>query len=90
MKESSPTHMCILMILYFTAYTFQYYIFCLYLTKLGGNKFVNSVIFGGAESLTVIFSGILMSLISDITVFRMIFMTCLLSYAVFIFAPDAN
>lgn len=78
------------MVLYFTGYAFQYYIFNLYLTKLSGNKFVNSAIFGGAESLSVIFSGMLMSRLSDMTVFRIIFLAGISSYAVFIFAPDVN
>ena len=78
------------MLLYFTGYSFQYYIFNLYLTKLGGNKFVNSAIFGGAETLAVLFSGVLMSLLSDMSVFRIIFIACMLSYFALIFFPDVN
>ena len=78
------------MSIYFTGYSFQYYIFNLYLTRLSGNKFVNSAIFGGAEALSVFLSGVLMSLLSDISVFRIIFLASILSYAILIFAPNMN
>ena len=42
----SPIFLCILVIFYFTGYALPYYIFSLYLTKLPGNKFVNSAIIG--------------------------------------------
>ena len=88
--ESSPAFLCFLITLYFTGYAFQYYIFNLYLTKLEGNKFVNAVIFGGAETLSVFLSGYLMSRLSDMTVFRIIFFAGVMSYSIFIFAPDLN
>ena len=56
----SPTLLCTLMSLYFMGYGIQFYTFNLYLTKLAGNKFVNSAIFGTAETLSVFLSGILM------------------------------
>ena len=78
------------MTLYFTGYAFQYFIFNLYLTRLNGNKFVNSAIFGTSEMLSVLFSGVLMTLLADMSVFRMIFIASMLGYVVFIFFPDVN
>ena len=57
------------MSLYFMGYGIQFYTFNLYLTKLAGNKFVNSAIFGTAETLSVFLSGVLMQKLSDMTVF---------------------
>ena len=62
----------------------------MFLTKLSGNKFVNAAIFGGAEALSVLFSGYLMSLLSDISVFRIIFVAGMLCYLVIIFMPDVS
>ena len=56
----SPFFLCTLIALYFMGYGIQYYTFNLYLTKLAGNKFVNSAIFGTAETISVFLSGILM------------------------------
>lgn len=64
--------------------------FNLYLTKLPGNKFVNSMIFGLAEALAVVFSGVLMTLLSDMAVFNVIMTSGVLSYTIFIFFPDVN
>ena len=88
--DGSPGFLCFLITLYFTGYAFQYYIFNLYLTKLEGNKFVNACIFGGAETLSVFLSGFLMTKLSDMTVFRIIFAAAVMSYSIFIFIPDAN
>ena len=88
--ESSPALLLILITLYMTGYSFQYFIFNLFLTKLSGNIFVNSIIFGGAEALSVLFSGMLMTLLSDMSVFRIIFVASMMSYCVFIFLPDMS
>ena len=88
--NTSPALLCFLMVLYFTGYSFQYYIFNLFLTKLSGNKFVNAAIFGGAEALSVLFSGYLMALLSDISVFRIIFVAGMLCYLVLIFLPNVS
>ena len=64
--------------------------FNLYLTKLPGNKFVNSIIFGLAEALAVVCSGVLMNLLSDMKVFNIIMASGIFSYTIFIFFPDIN
>ena len=71
--------------MFFTADQLQYYIFSLVITRLPGNKFVNSCIFGGAESTAVIASGILMKQLKDTHVFYIVFACCMASYSIFIF-----
>ena len=89
-EGTSPGMLCFLMTLYFTAYALQFYVFNLFLTKLPGNKFVNSCIFGSAEITSVFLSGWLMKRLSDMTVFKLIFVTGMLSYMIFIFFPDVH
>ena len=55
-----PLLVVFLFAMFFTADQLQYYIFSLVITRLPGNKFVNSCIFGGAESTAVLVSGVLM------------------------------
>ena len=62
----------------------------MYLTKLEGNKFVNAIIFGSAEALSVFFSGFLMNRLSDMTVFKIIFAAAVMSYSIFIFGNDLS
>ena len=77
--------MVTLIALFFSADQLQYFVFSLVITRLPGNKFVNSMIFGAAESVSVFLSGILMSHIRDTTVFFIVFVMCMASYGVFIF-----
>ena len=72
------------------AYAFQYYSYNLFLTKLGGNKFINCIIFGGAEIIIVFIAGYIMSKLRDMTLFKIIFVTGALCYAFFIVNPDWN
>lgn len=64
--------------------------FNLYLTKLPGNKFVNSMMFGFAEAISVVFSGMLMTRLSDMAVYNVVITSGVLSYTIFIFFPDIN
>ena len=89
-KEKFPTFLCFLLTLLYTGYCFQYYLFALFLTRLTGNKFANSAIFGGAELISVLGSGWLMKKLPDMTVFHIISGVCMLSYMVLIFFPDAS
>ena len=78
------------MTLYFTGYSFQYFVFNLFLTKLSGNKFANAAIFGGAETISVFASGWLMKKMADTTIFQILFYAGMISYVIFIFFPDVN
>ena len=80
-----PLLIVFLFAMFFTADQFQYYIFSLVITNLPGNKFVNSCIFGGAESTAVLASGVLMNHMKDAHVFYMVFVFCMASYGIFIF-----
>ena len=60
-----PLLVVFLFAMFFTADQLQYYIFSLVITRLPGNKFVNSCIFGGAESTAVFASGILLKMLKD-------------------------
>ena len=51
---------------------------------------MNSCIFGGAESISVFASGILMTLLKDTHVFYIVFVFCMASYGVFIFVADPS
>ena len=64
--------------------------FNLFLTKLPGNKFVNSMMFGFAEAISVVFSGVLMNMIADMAVYNIILASGMLSYVIFIVFPDIN
>ena len=64
--------------------------FNLFLPKLPGNKFVNSMMFGIAEALAVVFSGILMSKISDTAVYNLVIASGVIAYLIFIVFPDIN
>ena len=86
----NPIILCLLITLYFIGYAIQYYIFNLFLTKLAGNKFINSCIFGSAETLSVFLSGFLMQALSDVAVFQIIFFSGMLSYVFLIFFPDLS
>ena len=57
--------------------------FNLFLPKLPGNKFVNSMMFGIAEALAVVFSGILMSKISDTAVYNLVIASGVIAYLIF-------
>ena len=87
-SSGSPILICALISLYFTSYAGQYFMFNLYLTKLAGNMFVNAIIFGIAESIAVLCGGLLMSRVADMTVYNIIIVTGVFSYAIFIFFPD--
>ena len=86
----NPAILCLLITMYFMGYSIQYYIFNLFLTKLAGNKFINSIIFGSAETLSVFFSGFLMQALSDMAVFQIIFFSGMISYVFLIFFPDLS
>ena len=85
-----PAILTLLIVLYWIGYAAQYYIFNLFLTELSGNKFVNSVIFGGVMIISVCSFGILMEKMRDTTVFQLIFFSGMLSYFFFIFFPDLS
>ena len=87
-RNGSPIILCALISLYFTSYAVQYFMFNLYLTKLAGNMFVNAIIFGIAEAIAVLCGGILMSRVADQTVYNIIVVSGIVSYAIFIFLPD--
>ena len=76
--------------MFFTADQLQYYIFSLVITRLPGNKFVNSCIFGGAESIAVLASGILLKHFKDMHVFYIVFLFCMASYVIFIFVAEPS
>ena len=76
--------------MFFTADQFQYYVFSLVITSLPGNKFVNSCIFGGAESAAVLGSGVLMKHMKDTSVFYIVFVFCMASYCIFIFVDEPS
>lgn len=86
----SPLLLCILVVLYFTGYALPYYIFSLYLTKLEGNKFVNSAIIGCVQAFSVSFSGMMMTRLADMCVLHILFTGCVFSYVFFIFFPDLS
>ena len=64
--------------------------FNLFLTKLPGNKFVNSMMFGFAEAISVVFSGVLMTMIADMAIYNIILVSGMISYVIFIVFPDIN
>ena len=78
------------MSIFYTSYALQYFMFNLYLTKLPGNKFVNSMIFATGEALIVLFSGYLMTLLSDMAIYNVIMASGIFSYTILIFFPDVN
>lgn len=79
-----------LMTMVFSGYAIQYYIATLYIGNLPGDKFVNGMIFGVSEILSVLISGILMSNFSDMTVFNIIFIESLVAYFIYIFFGDVG
>ena len=85
-----PLLLVILIALFFAADQLQYFVFSLVITRLPGNKYVNSCLFGGAESLTVYASGLLMTLMKDTHVFYIVFAFCMTSYSIFIFGPNPS
>ena len=76
------------MTLLFSGYAIQYYIATLYIGKLPGDKFVNGMIFGISEIISVLLCGILMKLFTDITVFNIIFIESILAYFIYIFLGE--
>ena len=76
------------MTLLFSGYAIQYYIATLYIGKLPGDKFVNGMIFGISEIVSVLASGVLMGLFTDITVFNIIFIESIVAYIIYIFFGD--
>ena len=48
------------------------------------------MIFGGAETVSVFASGVLMTLMKDTHVFFIVFVVCMASYSVFIFVNEPS
>lgn len=71
--------------MFFSGYAVQYYISTLYISQLPGNKFVNGMLFGFSEAISVVICGILMRNLSDMTVLFIIFIEGLLAYTIYIF-----
>lgn len=87
-KEFSPMLLLALMCCFFTAYGGQFYISVMYIHHLPGNKFINGMLFGCAESISVVFWGYLMARMSDMTVFNIIVASALTSYSIYIFLHE--
>ena len=62
--------------------------FSLVITRLPGNKFVNCMIMGGAEMVSVFLSGVLMTMMRDTHVMTISFFIIIGSQCVFIFSGD--
>ena len=75
----------ILLTVFFAGYVIQYYITSLYLGNLPGNKFVNGIMFGVSEACSVILSGQMMKMMSDMSVFNIIFAFGIIAYIIYIF-----
>ena len=68
----------------------QYCVASLFVARLPGNKYVNGIIFGIGEVLGHQFSGMLMNRFRDMTAFKMIYVTGLLSYSILIMFPNSE
>ena len=68
----------------------QYCVASLFVARLPGNKYVNGIIFGIGEVLGHQFSGMLMNRFRDMTAFKMVYVTGLLSYAILIMFPNSE
>ncbi len=67
----------------------QYSVASLYVATLPGNHYVNGIIFGIGEVCSMIFSGILMNNLYDITSFRIVYSCGLMSYLTLILFPES-
>lgn len=63
----------ILMTFLFAGYALPYYIATLYIAQLPGDKFVNGMLFGFSEAISVLICGVMMRNLSDMTVMKIIF-----------------
>jgi hypothetical protein len=57
----------------FAGYALPYYIATLYIAQLPGDKFVNGMLFGFSEAISVLICGVMMRNLSDMTVMKVIF-----------------
>ncbi len=71
-------------------FSLQFYILTLYMTKLNGNKFVNSIIFGLTRAIAIFAFGAIMGKMSDMVVFRIVFAGTLISNVLLIGFPDGS
>ena len=56
----------------------------LFIAKLPGNKFVNGILFGVAESTAMVFSNLLLLYLDDMVALRIVFVAGIASYIVLI------
>ena len=63
----------VLLTFLFAGYALPYYIATLYIAQLPGDKFVNGMLFGISEVVSVLISGWMMRNYSDMTVMKVIF-----------------
>ena len=86
----SPAMLTVFISLQMMGFTVQYYIFTLFITQLSGNKFVNAVIFGLTRAIAIFIFGAVMGKMSDMAVFRIVFVGAALSQVILIFFPNAS
>ena len=60
----------------------------LFIAKMPGNKFYNGILFGVAECLAMVFSNVLLDYLPDITAFRLVYFTGVVSYLLLIFLHE--
>ena len=75
----SPALLTTLISLQMMGFSIQFYVFTLFITQLNGNKFVNSIIFGLRRAIAIFIFGAIMSKMSDMAVFKIVFAGAALS-----------
>ena len=81
----SSKGLTVLMTFLFSGYAVPYYIATLYIAQLPGDKFVNGMLFGVSEAISVLICGVMMRNMSDTTVIFIIFCQAVGAYTIYIF-----
>lgn len=71
------------------AHMFQYAIAMLLVAKFAGNRFVNGILFGCAYALSMVFSGLLLTYMSDMKAFRIVVAMALTAYVLLVSFTDS-
>ena len=68
---------------------FQYSVSMLLVANFAGNRFINGVLFGCADALSMVLSGCLLSHMADMRAFRIVVALGLIAYVLLICFPDS-
>jgi len=70
------------------AQMFQYACVMLLVANFSGNRFFNGILFGCANAVSMIISGLLLQYMPDMSAFRIVFSLGMIGYALLIFFTD--